>query len=216
MQLTVAFDEDEVAALQKALREVAHAPAYTELGLEENTEGLARRFGEVVAKAGANEVFDQVTDRLVPFALTEYRQLRVYGLLCNGMSVLEAEIWISAIFKITTASATSLLRATFARFYADPRLDENLRNAAQAALLRYKYQTFKEHDLSVERRIVTIASRLVSEWVTDVARLAGRPSPRRTGNASQWRFSTQTHDYLLGILDVSDEDRVEAEREARE
>ncbi|MDH2394076.1 hypothetical protein QCN29_36125 [Streptomyces sp. HNM0663] len=201
MRIDVAFDDSDRELLKQALH------AHGELGPDKVDEQVDRLAG-TITKAGARELLDQATGKLVPSTVTEYRHHRVYNLLCNGMSVEDAEPWIATLFKISASSAKSLLRATFARFSME--LEGKLLAAVEVALLRWRYSPDRDY------RDITIASRLVSDWVTDAARLAGKPSPRRTELASQWRFSVETHEHLLDLLGISDEKRasVKEERDA--
>ncbi|MCX4541288.1 hypothetical protein [Streptomyces sp. NBC_01565] len=178
MRLDIDFPSDRVQQLQKVL----------------SPEIDADRIARMIAEIGAVEALDQAIGKDEPRTLLEQRHHRVKALLLKGVGMEDAEVVVSALFKIPPSSARRLIETTAARF--DVELRGGMMKAAREA---FEGAHFNAKKISWE---VRIPSSLIRKWIQEEVLRGGEIAPKKSGRGSVWLFSQGARDYMCAVLEI--------------
>lgn len=158
VKLEIPFSESDKQQLQKVL----------------SPKVDASKVAGIIAEIGAQEALDQALGKSEPRTLIEQRQHRVRSLLTAGISILEAEVVVAAIFKIPPSSSRRLIETTAARF--DVELLDHILASVREALDGVLFDNGKPQAWEI-----VVPSTLVRKWFQEAASRGNQPPPRPSG-----------------------------------
>jgi hypothetical protein len=147
------------------------------------------RIFKALALAGAREIIDQATGKAIPTTIAELRVYRIYSLFRAGLGVTEAEIVVTALFKVPQATARKYIDTTIAHY--DVELSQLVGDAAKNLLDSEQLSVW-----SAGKWEVTMPCEAVRKWLDDQARAANQTNPSRSDRAGVWLYPHNTYNYL--------------------
>jgi hypothetical protein len=141
------------------------------------------RITTAIATAGANEFLEQATGRVVPGAMREARMFRVYQLLKAGVTLVEAQAIVAAVFKETPGRARGLVESAIARY--DVELRESVDARVQGVLDAASWQD--------PRWEVELPTGFVRDRVLEAAAETSLADPSRAGRGAVYQFPDETY-----------------------
>jgi len=148
------------------------------------------RVGGAMMRAGAREIVNHATGRVVPAGLREARLYRIFLLLQEGITLTEAQALVAAIFKETPGRARGLVESAIARY------DVELRTLVDARVTEVlDGATWREDRWEAE-----LPTGFVRERMLEIAGAIPLPDPTRAGRGAVYRFPDETYQAIRGQL----------------
>ncbi|HUC14669.1 MAG TPA: hypothetical protein VMS00_09485 [Acidimicrobiales bacterium] len=152
------------------------------------------RIATAIANAGANEFLEQATGRVVPGAIREARLFRIYQLLKAGVTLLDAQAIVAAVFKETPGRARGLVESAIARYDVELRasVDARVQEVLDAA-------TWQDPRWEVE-----LPSGFVRDRVLAAAADTSFADPSRAGRGAVYQFPDETYQAVREAFQLRD------------
>lgn len=150
------------------------------------------RVAQLVAKAGAVELISLATGKAVPAGIADLRAFRIFCMLQEGMTLIEAEALVAAIFKVPSATAKRFVSTAVARYSVE--LSEGLHGAVVEVLDDATW------DDERSRWDVRIPSTFVRDKVLDILSRLDLPDPVSAQRGPVWRFADETYQALRNAM----------------
>ncbi|MGW7506821.1 hypothetical protein ACWGJ0_03630 [Streptomyces massasporeus] len=148
---------------------------------------------EKIAQAGAAELLDYCTGRIVPTTISELRANRLNYLLKSNMKLTELEGLVAGLFQIPGSTAARLVKTASSRFAYEW-------NSDFKELLRESLENQVEWiDDEVQRFQLTLTSALARGWMQDQVKSANVSDIEDTKKGGVIRLQEDTYDYLCTL-----------------
>ncbi|MCF3130233.1 hypothetical protein [Streptomyces olivochromogenes] len=180
------FGQSEVDRLQKVL------------GSQIDASRLAKLIAEIVAK----EALEQAAGIVPPAStMTEQRQNRVRSIL-KELDADNAEIVVTALFKIPPSSARRLIETTAARF--DIEMLDKIVGSVRAAFRDSRVRWLPEKTQAWE---IPLSSSMVRKWIQEQISLGGQPPLRNSGRGGYVLLPDGSYRFICGVVEVTPKPR---------
>ncbi len=136
------------------------------------------------------ELLEQATGRNVTNTIADLRALRIYCLISTGLSLVDAEAYASALFKVPSATAKRLVNGAVARYKVE--LQARVTDLVARLLEEAEWQAAS----SGGRWSVTIPTTFIRERITDALEQITLPDPVPAQRGPVWSFADESYQAL--------------------
>lgn len=149
-----------------------------------------------IARAGASELLDYCTGRVVPTTMSELRANRLNYLRMAEIRLPQLEQLASALFQVPSSTAARLIRIASSRFAYE--WNEEFTN-----LLKETLEKNTKWIDSAKRYEITITSALVRDWIDEKSRSATVSEVEHPKKGGCVRVQDDTYDYLCKLVSAT-------------
>lgn len=149
-----------------------------------------------IAKAGASELLDYCTGRVVPATMSELRANRLNYLRKARIPLSQLEQLTSALFQVPSSTATRLIRAASSRFAYEWNKDFT-------ELLKHMLEEETQWIPNAKRYEITVTSKLARDWIEEKARLEAVSEVEHPKKGACVRVQGDTYERLCELVDAT-------------